>query len=422
MTIEELLGEIAATPTAYHAAARIRARLEEAGYEEAGETLLPGKNYFVPLYGSALAAFRLPEKTPDGFVIAAAHADSPCFRIRDAAELPGGPYLSLSAERYGGMIHESWLDLPLSVAGRVFCRAGHGVEARLVDFRRDTALIPRVAIHLNHEANNGAKADPARDLIPLYGLSSSAGSFGEELAREAGVAREEIVSTDLFLYNRRAGTVWGARGEFFSAPRLDDLACVYTCLEAFLTAKPAACVPVLAVFDNEEIGSLTKQGAMSAFLPGLLSRIAAAYGAPLSRLLASSLALSCDNGHARHPNRPELADRSEAPVLGGGPVVKHSPRYATDGLSAALFTGVCRRRGIPCQNYSNRPDQPGGSTIGNMLSAFTPVSAADIGIAQLAMHSAYETAAVADVCSFTDAVRACYETSFAISGSSAEIL
>ncbi len=422
MTIEELFGEIATTPTAYHAAARIRARLEEEGYEEAGETLLPGKSYYLPLHASALLAFRLPKETPEGFVIAAAHADSPCFRLRDAAELPGGPYLSLSAERYGGMLNESWLDLPLSVAGRVLCRTGRGVEARLVDFRRDTALIPRVAIHLNREANNGAKADPARDLIPLYGLSSSAGSFREALAREAGCAPEEIVSTDLILYNSRPGTVWGAKNEFISAPRLDDLACVYTCLDAFLTAKPAASVPVFAVFDNEEIGSETKQGAASAFLPEALSRIAAAYGVPLPRLLASSLMLSCDNGHAKHPNRPELADRSEAPVLGGGPVVKHSPRYATDGLSAALFLEVCRRRGIPVQHYANRPDQPGGATLGNIAAAKTPVSAADIGIAQLAMHSAYETAAAADVSLFTEAVRACYESAFRFSGSSAEIL
>lgn len=421
MTIEELLGEIAETPTAWHAAARIRARLEEAGYEEAGEVLLPGKAYYAPLHGSALLAFRLPERTPEGFVIAAAHADSPCFRLRDTAEETSGPYLRLSAERYGGMLNESWLDLPLSVAGRVFCRTGRGVEARLVDFRRDMALIPRLAIHLNREANNGGKADPARDLTPLWGLAASAGSFRSALAREAGCDPEEILSTDLILYNSRRGAVWGAEGEFFSAPRLDDLACVYSCLDAFLTAEPAASVPVLAIFDNEEIGSETKQGAASALMPELLSRIAAAYGAPLSRLLSSSFMLSCDNGHGRHPNRPELADRAEAPVLGGGVVLKHSPRYATDGLSAALFAAVCRRRGIPYQHYSNRPDQAGGSTLGNIAAAKTPVSTADIGIAQLAMHSAYETAAVADVLTFTDAVRACYGSAFRFTGASVEI-
>ena len=418
-----LLRDLKNSPTAYHAVDTVRQKLLAAGYTplRPGESMTPGGKYFLTPHDSSLLAFRLPEGSVSGFMIPASHADSPCFRLRDKAELSGGDFVRLSAERYGGMINDSWLDRPLSVAGRVMVRTENGVRRQLVDFRKDMVLIPRLAIHMNREVNNGYKYDPARDLVPLYGLASSSGSFRCELAAECGCSEEDILSTDLIIYNNQDGFLWGPSQEFLSAPRLDDLACVFTCTRAFLDAHEAGSVPVLCVFDNEEIGSETKQGASAVTLSRLLSDIACALGHSVDAMLENSLMLSCDNGHGRHPNRPELADPNQAPVLGGGVVIKHSPHYATDGLSGAVFSEICRRSDVPVQHYSNRPDQAGGSTLGNIANTKTPVSTVDIGMAQLAMHSCLETLASADVTLFLRAVTACYESSLCLDGDTVTI-
>ncbi|MBE6989527.1 MAG: M18 family aminopeptidase [Ruminococcaceae bacterium] len=422
--ITTLLRDLKNSPTAFHAVDTVRRRLLEVGYAPLGrdDALATGGKYFITPHSSSLIAFRLPTQRPIGFIISASHADSPCFHLRDHAELTGGDFVRLSAERYGGMIHDSWLDRPLSIAGRVMVRTADGVRQQLVDLQRDAVLIPRLAIHLNRSVNEGYKYDPAKDLIPLYGAASSAGSLRRELAARLGCAGEDILSTDLIIYNNQDGTVWGPADEFLSAPRLDDLACVFTCTEAFLQAADSLSVPVLCVFDNEEIGSETKQGAAAVTLPETLAVIAAALGEDLGRLLENSLLLSCDNGHGRHPNHPELADASEAPVLGGGVVIKHSPRYATDAMSAALFSEICRRAGVPVQHYANRPDQAGGATLGNIASTRTPISTVDIGMAQLAMHSCFETLATADVTYFLKAVTACYESALRADGDTVQIL
>ena len=421
--VTSLLHDLKLSPTAFHAVDTLRRKLLENGYQplRRGEAMVPGGKYFVTPHGSSLLAFRLPQNTPTGFMITASHADSPCFRIRDKAELTGGDCVRLSAERYGGMLNDSWLDRPLSIAGRVTLRAEGGVRTALVDFRKDMVVIPRLAIHMNREANNGYKYDPVRDLTPLYGLASSAGQFNAQLAKELNCTEEDILSTDLIIYNNQDGFVWGPAEEFLSAPRLDDLGCVFTCAEAFLHAKDTDAVPVLCVFDNEEIGSETKQGAAAAAMSELLREIALAVHADPGAMLDNSLMLSCDNGHARHPNRPEMADANEAPVLGGGVVIKHSPRYATDGLSAAVFAEICRRAEVPVQHYANRPDMAGGSTLGNIADTKTPVSTVDIGMAQLAMHSCLETCATADVAYFTDAVTAFYNTTLHVDGDTVKI-
>ncbi len=418
-----LLRDLKNSPTAYHAVETVRSKLLAVGYEplQPGAVPVPGGKYFLTPHDSSLLAFRLPAGEARGFMISASHADSPCFLLRDKAELTGGDYVRLSAERYGGMLNDSWLDRPLSVAGRVMIRTDNGVRRQLVDFRKDMVVIPRLAIHMNRDANNGCKYDPARDLVPLYGLASSAGSFRQELAAACQCAQEDILSTDLIIYNNQDGFLWGPAQELLSAPRLDDLACVFTCTEAFLQAKESSSVPVLCIFDNEEIGSETKQGAAAVTLSRLLERIAAALGTDVDAMLLQSLMLSCDNGHGRHPNRPELADPNQAPVLGGGVVIKHSPRYATDGLSGAVFSEICRRADVPCQHYSNRPDQAGGSTLGNIADTKTPVSTVDIGMAQLAMPSCLETMATADVDCFCRAVLACYEASLCREGDTVAI-
>ncbi|MBQ9967620.1 MAG: M18 family aminopeptidase [Oscillospiraceae bacterium] len=413
--VQSMLHFIEKSPTCFHVVKNCAERLEQEGYVPlCGREILPGGKYYITQNGSALIAFRIPESAADGFTIAASHSDSPCFRVRDHAELAGS-YVRLSCERYGGMINASWVDRPLGIAGRVMVLTKDGIEQRLVDFGKDTVLIPNVAIHMNRSMNEGLSYDPKTDLVPLYGLSDAKGSFRRELAALAGCEEDAVLASDLFVYNGQRGTVWGADSAFVSAPRLDDLACVYTSLEAFLQAE-AGSIPVLAVFDNEEIGSETKQGAGSVLLMDILKDVCRYLGMDYSRSLAHSFMLSCDNGHGLHPNHPELADRTEAPVLGGGVIVKHSPRYATDALSCAVFTEVCRRALVPIQHYSNRPDQAGGATLGNIAATRTPVLTADIGMAQLAMHSAFETAACADVPSMIRAVKAVYEMRLTVQG------
>ena len=416
--IHSMLDYINRSPDCFHAVENLRLRLLDEGYQQLREgkwQLVRGGKYFAMRNGSSLIAFRVPEEPFTGFMISAAHSDSPCFRLRDHAELKG-EYIRLSAERYGGMIQPSWLDRPLSVAGRVLVRQGSAICTKLVDMKKDMALIPHVAVHINRDVNTAAKYDPATDLVALYAGSENQGSFFREIAAEAGCEEDNIIASDLFLYNNQPGTVWGPEGEFISAPRLDDLACVYTCMEGFLTARERHMVPMLCVFDNEEIGSETKQGAGATMLPETVAAICEAFGCDRQAMIGGSFMLSCDNGHAIHPNHPELADKSQACLLNGGVVVKHSPRYATDGMSTAIFSEICRQTGVAVQHYANRPDQAGGSTLGNIANTKFPVSTVDIGMAQLAMHSCFETMGSRDPACFTAAVKACYESDLRFDG------
>lgn len=415
-SIDGLFDFLNAGVSAFHSTAAAAAILEENGYQNCPESaawqLAPGGKYYTTRNGSAIMAWRMPKGSLTGWHAAASHSDSPTWRVKKLDCAEDKVFAKAETEGYGGMIMPSWLDRPLSVAGRVLVRRENGLDMRLVDMKKDMALIPRVAIHLNRDGNNGTKYNPAQDLVALYAGGEQKGSFDREIAAAAGCQPEDIVARDLFLYNNQPGTVWGPAGEFLSAPRLDDLACVFACTQGFLTAHETTAIPVLCVFDNEEIGSETKQGAASAFLPETLTAITSALGltsGDYRRLVANSFLLSCDNGHARHPNHPELADANEAPVLNGGVVVKHSPRYATDAVSAAAFQEICRRAQVPTQHYANRPDQAGGATLGNIANTKLPVNTVDIGMAQLAMHSCFETMGSRDVAHFVRAVTACYE-------------
>lgn len=415
-SIDGLFDFLNAGVSAFHSTAAAAAILEENGYQNCPESaawqLAPGGKYYTTRNGSAIMAWRMPKGPLTGWHAAASHSDSPTWRVKKLDCAENKVFAKAETEGYGGMIMPSWLDRPLSVAGRVLVRRENGLDMRLVDMKKDMALIPRVAIHLNRDGNNGTKYNPAQDLVALYAGGEQKGSFDREIAAAAGCQPEDIVARDLFLYNNQPGTVWGPAGEFLSAPRLDDLACVFACTQGFLTAHETTAIPVLCVFDNEEIGSETKQGAASAFLPETLTAITTALGltsGDYRRLVANSFLLSCDNGHARHPNHPELADANEAPVLNGGVVVKHSPRYATDAVSAAAFQEICRRAQVPTQHYANRPDQAGGATLGNIANTKLPVNTVDIGMAQLAMHSCFETMGSRDVAHFVRAVTACYE-------------
>ena len=328
--------------------------------------------------------------------MAAAHTDSPTFKIKHNPEKKAGPYVQLSTEKYGGMLMGTWFDRPLSVAGRVVTAKDGKLETKLVDVDRDLLVIPSVAIHMNRAANDGFKLMANVDTLPLYGMQEASGSFRGVVAAAAGVKEDEILGEDLSLYVRTRGTVFGAKDEFLLAPRLDDLGCVFGLLEGFLAAAPSGSVPVFCAFDNEEVGSETKQGAASSLLSDTLRRIALALGLGEEgylRLLAQSFLVSADNAHAIHPAHPEYADKGEFPVLGGGIVIKYNAnqRYTTDAVSGAVFQAICQEAGVPVQRYSNRADLPGGSTLGNISTAHLSVPTVDIGLPQLAMHSVCET-------------------------------
>ena len=351
-------------------------------------------------------------------MIAASHSDSPSFRLKISPETKGA-YTRLSVERYGGMINYSWLDRPLSVAGRVVVRTERGIESRLVNIDRDVAVIPSVAIHMNRGVNDGYKFNPATDLLPLTATAEGEGKITSMLASLADASESDIISHDLFLYNRDEGRVIGSRDEFILAPRIDDLGCVFSSLKAFVSAEKSASIPVLAVFDNEEVGSETKQGAASTFLCDTLRRIS---GEELEKMLSNSFMISADNAHAKHPNHPELADAENAPVLNGGVVIKWNAnqRYTTDGVSDAVFRTVAQRCGAKTQTYYNRADMLGGSTLGSISNTKVSIPTVDIGLPQLAMHSANETAGANDTKELIKILTEFYKTSIKKVGDSIE--
>lgn len=413
---QALFSYIAACPTAFQAAAHTAALLEAEGYRPLRETeewmLEPGGRYYVARNGSSLIAFRLPKGRPVGFMMTAAHSDSPTFKIKENAELTGENETRLSVEGYGGMLCASWMDRPLSVAGRAMVRTEDGVAMRLIDLRDNLALIPNVAIHMNRDANNGAKYNFAVDMQPLY---DGKGGFRCRIAEAAEVAEEDLLTHDLFLYNPQPGVEWGG---YISAPRLDDLQCAFAALQGFLTAGESQSAAVYCLFDNEEVGSQTKQGAASTFLREALERICDALGLTLRTMAAGSFLLSCDNAHAVHPNHPEYADKNHAVRMNGGVVIKYnaSQRYATDAVSAALFQTVCEAAGVPFQRYANRPDMAGGSTLGSIANTQVSLNMADIGLAQLAMHSAFETAGAEDTAHMVQALKTFFGMTLHASG------
>ena len=401
---EQLLDLIEKSPSRYHATANLKNRLTAEGYtalaEDAAWDVRPGGRYVVTRNDSSLLAFRVPEGGVTGFALAAAHSDSPTFQIKEHAEKLSARCTVLDTEKYGGMLMNTWFDRPLSVAGRIIVERDGKLEARLVDVDRDLMIIPSVAIHMNRAANDGVKLLANVDTFPLLGCGAQ--DLRAIVAEAAGVAPEQILGHDLFLYLRGRGSVLGAEGELIGSPKLDDLACAFALTEGFLQSSPSGAIPVLAVFDNEEVGSETKQGAASNFLRDTLRRLTLALGKTEEdylRWCAGSFPVSADNAHAQHPNHPEFADAQNTPYLNGGVVVKFNAnqRYATDAVSAAAFRLLCRETGEQTQTYANRSDLPGGSTLGSISDTRVAVPTVDIGLAQLAMHSAYETMGARDL-------------------------
>ena len=397
----------------FHAVAGLKDMLDQAGYTQLSENenweLEKGGKYYFTRSGSALMAFRIPAQTPAGFMLSASHADRPTFKFKENGELTGS-YTRLSTEKYGGMLIAPWLDRPLSLAGRVLVEKDGKVHSQLVDIDKDLLLIPNVAIHMNRKANEGYAWNPAVDTLPLMGGKEAAGKLDALLEEQA---QGKILGHDLYLYVRQSATVWGAEEEFISAQALDDLQCAWCCTKGFLEAQESKAIPVLCVFDSEEVGSSSLQGAASRILDTTLSRICKAFDLDMGCMLSNSFMLSADNAHALHPNHPELADAKNAPVVNGGIVLKFNAnqRYTTDGASAAVLRAVCKMADVPVQTYYNRADIPGGSTLGNISLSQVSVLSADIGLAQLAMHSCYETAGVKDTEYLVRAVKQYYSMS-----------
>lgn len=415
--ISELMAFLDASKSAYHAVANLSALMERSGYTRLRESenwdLAPGGKYYLTRGGSAMMAFRIPRNAPKGFLLSASHCDRPTFKVKENGELVG-QYTRLATEKYGGMLMAPWLDRPLSVAGRALVETDSGVRSKLVDIDRDLMLIPNVAIHMNRKANEGYAYNPTCDTIPLLGGKEAAGKFWQELEEVAG---GKILGHDLYLYVRQRACVWGVEEEYISSAGLDDLQCAWGCTQGFLNAGESESVPVLCVFDSEEVGSSSVQGAASTLLPDTLERICGAMDWDYRRLLSQSFMISADNAHAIHPNHPELADPTNAPVVNGGIVLKFngSQRYTTDGVSAAIFRKACAKAEVPVQTYYNRADIAGGATLGHISLGKVSIPTADIGLPQLAMHSCYETAGVRDSEYLMDAMAVYYSSTLTVS-------
>ena len=409
---KEMLEFIEKSPSCYHAIDNVQKSLVRQGFlaleEKEDWQLEAGKGYYVVRNDSSLIAFWMPDTEEiKGYHIVATHSDSPTFKVKEAPEMVVEEhYVKLNTEKYGGMILSTWLDRALSVAGRlaVYAEEDKTISTKLVNIDKDLLVIPNLAIHMNRDMNKGVEYNPQIDMLPLFAdakESKGKGALLKKLAKEADVKPSDILGQDLFLYVREKGRLIGEKGEFVLSPRLDDLQCVYAAVKAFSEAIPKEYINVCAIFDNEEVGSATAQGADSTFLEDVLWRIAE--GLKVSKTtylqwLADSFLISADNAHAVHPNHPEKADPTNRPYLNGGIVIKYhgGQRYMTDAVSAARMKQLCRLAGVPFQTYANRSDVAGGSTLGNIATSHVSISGVDIGLPQLAMHSAVETAGTKD--------------------------
>ena len=405
---KDMLAFLQKSPTAFHAIANIEDKLKEEGYQQLleGQTwqMQPGGRYYVTRNHSSLIALHVGQDLSEyGFNVAASHSDCPTFKVKENAEIVvNNHYTTLNTEGYGGMLCSTWFDKPLSVAGRLLIKEGNTFKTQLINIDRDLLLIPNMAIHMNRAVNDGYAYNKQIDMLPLLGMTQcQAGDFKKLLAQEANVNVEDIYGSDLYLYNRTAPSIWGAHREFISSQHLDDLQCAYTSLIGFLKGYNDRSINVYACFDNEEVGSGTKQGAASTFLYDVLKRTNAALGKgeeDYYRALASSFMLSADNAHAVHPHHPQKTDATYCVYMNEGIVVKShaGQKYTSDALSIAVFKELCQRAQVPVQFFANRSDELGGSTLGNIAMSQVSMNSVDIGLPQLAMHSSYETAGVKD--------------------------
>jgi aspartyl aminopeptidase len=423
---QELIDFIYDSPTAFHTVKSIRKILDDHGFselkeEEKWEINKGGKYYFVK-NDSAIIAFTAGkgELENTGFKIIGAHTDSPTFRIKPMPEIIADGYVKLNTEIYGGPILNTWLDRPLSLAGRAALKSDNTLKPiiKLVNVKRPVLIIPNLAIHMNREMNKGVELNGQKDMLPVLSLVNDTlkkdNYLLNLLASELNVNKEDIIDFDLFLYEFEKGSIIGLNNEFISSSRLDDLTMVYAGVKAIAESPISDSTNVLVCFDNEEVGSSTKQGADSPMLSSVLERIAMCLGKNKEdyyRALAQSFIISSDSAHAVHPNSPEKADPVNRPEMNKGPVIKISARqsYTSDSVSIAIYSEICKKAGVPVQKFVNRSDEKGGSTIGPISSSHISIRSVDIGTALLAMHSVRELSGVYDQLYVTKSFKKFYE-------------
>lgn len=413
------------SPTMFHTTSALIDKLEYNGFIhlplDGKWNLKQDGKYYVTSNDSALIAFVINTNTPeeDGFRMIGAHTDAPGFRLKPTPEIQKENYLILNTEVYGGPILSTWFDRPLSIAGRVSYSGDHILkpEHTLIDFKEPVAIIPNLAIHMNREVNTGVSFNKQKDTLPV--LKTIDGQLDKDyiksiVCKQSGLSIDQVIDADLFLYPTEKGSLVGMDKEFISAARLDDLAMVYAGIEALLEAKHKSGINMMICFDNEEIGSRTKQGADSPFLSSTLERIMLAMNKDredLYRAIAKSFLISADMAHAYHPNYPEKQDPTNKVLPGNGPAIKVNANqsYTTDSDSAVVFADICNKAKVPYQTFVNRSDERGGSTIGPVSVAHIAVRSLDIGAPMLSMHSCRELMAVKDVEYTLDAFKAFYE-------------
>ena len=417
--IKRLLSFLDASPVNFLAVKNLTEELQQHGYRridttEALGTVKAGDKFFVTKNDSSIDAFQIGRKAlaETGFHMICAHCDSPTFRIKPHAEIDcEGGIVKLNTEVYGGPIMSTWFDRPLTLAGRVIVKSKDVMNPTtlLLHVKRPLLQISNLAIHFNRQVNDGVKLSRQKDVLPILGIINDELEKGnllmniilEELNKQQTVAREDILDFDLYLADATPACTFGAHNELISSGRLDDLSMCFAGLEALLASQPTDTTQVLAIFDNEETGSQTKQGAGSPFLSYMLKRIALAQGGTEEayyQAVERAFMISADNAHAWHPNYSEKYDPTNHPMLGGGPVIKFNAaqKYASDAYSASVFAGLCKKAGVPCQRFVNHSDVAGGSTLGNILASSIPLRGVDMGNAILAMHSCRETGSTAD--------------------------
>lgn len=417
--IKRLLSFLDASPVNFLAVKNLTEELQQHGYRridttEALGTVKAGDKFFVTKNDSSIYAFQIGRKAlaETGFHMICAHCDSPTFRIKPHAEIDcEGGIVKLNTEVYGGPIMSTWFDRPLTLAGRVIVKSKDVMTPTtlLLHVKRPLLQISNLAIHFNRQVNDGVKLSRQKDVLPILGIINDELEKGnllmniilEELNKQQTVAREDILDFDLYLADATPACTFGAHNELISSGRLDDLSMCFAGLEALLASQPTDTTQVLAIFDNEETGSQTKQGARSPFLSYMLKRIALAQGGTEEayyQAVERAFMISADNAHAWHPNYSEKYDPTNHPMLGGGPVIKFNAaqKYASDAYSASVFAGLCKKAGVPCQRFVNHSDVAGGSTLGNILASSIPLRGVDMGNAILAMHSCRETGSTAD--------------------------
>ena len=419
----ELIDFINNSPVSFLAIENAKSELLKNGYVQLFENkpfdIQPGSKVFFIRNDSTLIALNIGKNINESnlcYHIVVSHDDSPCFKIKPECDGKTDIYNKINVETYGGLIHSTWLDRPLGIAGRIIINTENGLETRLISLNDNIVMIPNLCIHFNRDINDGYKYDKATDLQAFIAQELEGSPLRELLSSHLNVNKDDIVNFDLSLYNRESGYLWGRKKEFVSAPRLDDLECVFCSLKAFLNKENDNAVNVLYVADNEEVGSLSRQGADSDFLYQTLRQINEKIGADSQVAFASSFIVSADNAHAVHPNKPSISDADNRPYMNKGIAIKFKGEmfYTSDGLSSAIFQKICENGNAPHQFFANRSDIRGGHTLGSLLLSHVSMMAVDMGLPQLAMHSAFETAGTYDIKHAINAFKEFYSTNIEI--------